>query len=679
MLTCAFRVDAIKKAARREAWYHNDDPSNRTYNIYSRPYNGAKRSRDEESAPLPHSKSESDALSPGEADRIQSSREFGGPRKAESSPVNATNNRELDAFPEKADDPITSSDVSKDSAEEPAPYRQAPNEDREFPQDDETGGARKRRPWDFLKKHKEEESSGATTRSSTGSSKKKKNPNITLVSQLKVVFLSWINILLVAAPVGIALANINGIDGVVVFVVNFIAIIPLAGMLSFATEELALYVGETLGGLLNATFGNAVELIVSIIALVKQEILIVQTSLIGSMLSNLLLVLGMCFFFGGIRRTEQHFNVVVAQTAASLLALASGSLIIPTAFQIFATGNPSSAGLSRGTSVLLLVTYGCYLFFQLSTHAAIYMEESEKSPRHKSSKKKEGDAKQGIAAIGAGNGAAYAGGSINQENLVHSEGDDDEAEVPQLTKIGALCTLAGSTVLVAVCAEYMVGGIGSVTSHGVSEEFVGLILLPIVGNAAEHATAVTVAIKDKMDLAIGVAIGSSLQIALLVLPLTVMLSWWGVPGSGPAMTLSFDGFQIVVLFVAVIVVNYLIQDGKSHWLEGVLLQVTVSLCSRPSLPLRDQRSARPLTASNADCCVVPHHRHCGLVLPDRARHEDCRLNGSKRTISSYVGSFGLFFLCQAWCHLSYGGRNTAGFVSCMVFRRRGKTRSNHRG
>lgn len=142
-------------------------------------------------------------------------------------------------------------------------------------------------------------------------------------------------------------------------------------MLSFATEELALYIGETLGGLLNATFGNAVELIVSIIALIQGKILIVQTSLIGSMLSNLLLVLGMCFFFGGINRVEQYFNVTVAQTAASLLALAIGSLIIPTAFAIFSEGPNGDRGVaptSRGTAVLLLVVYACYLIFQLRTH-----------------------------------------------------------------------------------------------------------------------------------------------------------------------------------------------------------------------------------------------------------------------------------------------------------------------
>lgn len=174
-------------------------------------------------------------------------------------------------------------------------------------------------------------------------------PKFTVASQIRAtVFNSWINVLIIAAPVGIALHVVNS-NPIAIFVVNFIAIIPLAAMLSYATEEIAMRTGETIGGLLNASFGNAVELIVAIIALVKKEVLIVQTSLIGSMLSNLLLVMGMCFFFGGVNRIEQHFNVVVAQTAASLLALAVSSLIIPTAFHRWSDSNQeNTAPLSRG-------------------------------------------------------------------------------------------------------------------------------------------------------------------------------------------------------------------------------------------------------------------------------------------------------------------------------------------
>ncbi|EXJ92348.1 hypothetical protein A1O3_00898 [Capronia epimyces CBS 606.96] len=384
------------------------------------------------------------------------------------------------------------------------------------------------------------------------------------------LFNSWINVLLVFSPLGIAVYY-AGINKVAVFIINFIAIIPLAAMLSYATEEIALRTGEVIGGLLNASFGNAVELIVSIIALVKNQVLIVQTSLIGSMLSNLLLVMGMCFFFGGINRVEQAFNMTVAQTASSLLFLAVSSLIIPTAFEQWArtgttssttdstTPKPGVAALSRGTAILLLIVYGCYLFFQLKSHAKMYNKPSEKNEtRDVGSRFKNAVIPEKLRRR-----------TPEERDAAVPEPVDDGPEEPQLSITVALLTLAISTVLVALNAEYLVDSIDSITcGGGISKNFVGLILLPIVGNAAEHATAVTVAVKDKMDLAIGVAVGSSMQIALLVLPFVVVLGW--IIGKDD-MTLFFDGFQIAVLFVAVLLVNYLIQDGKSHWLEGVLL------------------------------------------------------------------------------------------------------------
>ncbi|KAJ5929204.1 vacuolar calcium ion transporter [Penicillium verhagenii] len=394
-----------------------------------------------------------------------------------------------------------------------------------------------------------------------------KPPKFTLASQLRAtIFNSWINVLFFAAPAGIGLYAANA-NPVAIFVVNFIAIIPLAAMLSFATEEIALRTGETIGGLLNATFGNAVELIVAIIALVKKEVVIVQTSLIGSMLSNLLLVMGMCFFFGGINRMEQHFNVTVAQTAASILAIAVAALIIPTAFSWSdSTTNHADkvAPLSRGTSILLLIVYGCYLFFQLKSHVEIYNRPSPKVEKRRQ-KITEGDTTRNIAQIGRMTAGTMGGEQVQQVQL-HEE---DEPEQPQLMIWVAALTLVVSTAFVGVCAEFMVDSISALTATGaIGETFVGLVLLPIVGNAAEHATAVTVACKDKMDLAIGVAVGSSMQIALLVLPLIVVIGWiMGVDD----MTLAFDNFQVILLFVAVLLVNYLIADGKSHWLEGVLL------------------------------------------------------------------------------------------------------------
>lgn len=407
----------------------------------------------------------------------------------------------------------------------------------------------------------------------------------TFANQIQRTLLnSWINVLLIAAPVGIILGAIPNMNDYAIFVVNFIAIIPLAAMLSFATEEIALRTGETLGGLLNASFGNAVELIVAIIALVKGEIIIVQTSLIGSILSNLLLVMGMCFFFGGLKRQEQFFNTTVAQTATSLLALAIASIIIPTVFDA-QTDVPASdtAALSRGTSVILLFVYGSYLFFQLKTHQEVFAEESQKVPmRHTL---KDGAIKKGLVnptRLMHIPGHNEDGGSNNEKlrSILDADLNDDEDEDPQLSFAVAIATLVGSTVLIAFCAEFLVDSIDYVTTQGgIKQEFLGLILLPIVGNAAEHATAVTVAIKDKMDLAIGVAVGSSMQIALFVIPLLVIIGW----GMGvDTMDLSFDIFQVAVLFVSVLLVNYLIADGKSHWLEGMLLMclyLIIAVCS----------------------------------------------------------------------------------------------------
>jgi Ca2+:H+ antiporter len=402
----------------------------------------------------------------------------------------------------------------------------------------------------------------------------KSKQKFTAMGQFRATVLnSWINILLIMSPVGIAVyyAHVNPIA---VFVINFIAIIPLAAMLSYATEEIALRTGEVLGGLLNASFGNAVELIVSIIALTQGQILIVQTSLIGSMLSNLLLVMGMCFFFGGFNRIEQEFNMTVAQTASSLLFLAVAALLLPTAFQDFSsaptnkdgvTTKPGVAQLSRGTAIMLLIVYACYLFFQLKSHAKMYQAPSGKNKKR--------DLKKHTRKMKNAIPARMRRKSDTERSVTPTSSiDEDKAEdpeTPQLSLTIAIVTLLVSTVLVALNAEYLVDSINAITcgSSGISKNFVGLILLPIVGNAAEHATAVTVAVKDKMDLAIGVAVGSSMQIALLVLPFTVVLGWI----IGQDMTLYFDGFQISVLFVAVLLVNYLIQDGKSHWLEGVLL------------------------------------------------------------------------------------------------------------
>ncbi|RMD41781.1 hypothetical protein DV735_g3358, partial [Chaetothyriales sp. CBS 134920] len=353
-------------------------------------------------------------------------------------------------------------------------------------------------------------------------------PSLLLHVTYEIVTSNYVNVLLVFVPIGIV-AGILDWSATAKFTLNFIAIIPLASLLAFATEELAVPLGQTLGGLLNATFGNAVELIVSIIALRDNQIRIVQASMLGSILSNILLVLGCCFFVGGLKYKEQRFNSTVASTMSSLMIVATASLIIPaTLYSVMAGDGDQSTEdnimvLSRGTSIILLGIYVSYLVFQLKTHSDLFDD---------------------------------------------SEAQESEEEGDQILGVGgALTLLVVVTILVSLCADYLVDSIDDiVASSGISKTFIGLILIPIVGNAAEHVTAVIVAYKDKMDLAIGVAIGSSLQIAIFVTPFLVVLGWI----MNRPMSLHFETFETVSFFLASLVVVLLIQDGKSNYLEGLL-------------------------------------------------------------------------------------------------------------
>ena len=280
--------------------------------------------------------------------------------------------------------------------------------------------------------------------------------------------------------------------------------------------------------------------------------------MLGSILSNILLVLGCCFISGGLQAREQSFNTTVASTMSSLMAVACASLIIPAT--LYAALEKSSRGaadvdanillLSRGTAVILLVLYLLYLWFQLRSHSDLFDAEGD------------GEAADGAAA-GAG------GADAQQQQQPDSQPDDggQADEEPPLTPLAASVALVVVTVLVSVCAEYLVASIDTlVQTIPLTRTFIGLILLPIVGNAAEHVTAVLVAYKGRMSLAINVALGSSMQIALFVTPFLVMLGWI----LGVDMTLRFQGFETVVFALSVLVVNYLIIDGKSNYLEGCM-------------------------------------------------------------------------------------------------------------
>lgn len=407
-----------------------------------------------------------------------------------------------------------------------------------------------------------------------------KPPN--LWKQMRNIFGNWINVLLLAIPVSWALHFAVPEQYTLVFVFSFLAIIPLAKLLGYATEELSFRVGETLAGLINATLGNAVELIVAILALIKCELRIVQSSLIGSILSNLLLVLGFCFFAGGTRFSEQGFAVSASQLNSSLLTLSVIGVLIPAAFDMV-TGNNQISGfdtdteqrdilkLSHGTAIVLLFIYLAYLYFQLFSHKSLYNDETSSKPGTVRYAPREGPttgqkakkrAKK-LLRIPSKEGDAEG----DAERQIEEEKETEEAE-PELSLMVAVGLLIVVTVFVAVTAEWLVDSIDGLASSGnISKEFIGLILLPIVGNAAEHATAVSVSVKDKLTLSLGVAVGSSIQIALFVIPFIVTLGWI----IGKPLTMLFDPFESIVLFFSVLTVNYVVQDGKSNWLEGMIL------------------------------------------------------------------------------------------------------------
>ncbi|RSL44202.1 hypothetical protein CEP54_014785 [Fusarium duplospermum] len=397
---------------------------------------------------------------------------------------------------------------------------------------------------------------------------------------IKVTFLSsYVNFLLVMVPVGIV-AGGQGWNPTAVFTINFLAIIPLAAVMSFATGEISLKLGGILGGLLNATFGNAVELIVSIIALKEKHIDIVQASMLGSILSNLLRMMGMCFLFGGVihrgptgNGTEQVFSSATAQTTCSLMALSSASLIIPAIlFAIldqsgFRDKDKSILTLSHGTAIILLLLYVLYLVFQLRTHSNLFDAENQNSDERE---------------------------------------EPEEPEEPSLGIIGVVAVLIATAIMVAICADYLVGSINSLAeTSGLSRAFIGLVLIPIVGNAAEHVTAVVIAIRDKMNLAMSIAVGSSIQISLLDTPFLVIVNW----ALGSDMSFHFETFQTVVFLVSVLVVTCTVQDGKSNYLEGAMLLGLYTIIALAFLVIPSSLVSGELQASEDASITHPAFSH----------------------------------------------------------------------
>ncbi len=326
--------------------------------------------------------------------------------------------------------------------------------------------------------------------------------------------------LLVFVPISIGL-EVAHADPTWIFVTSGISIVPLAGIMGLATKHLAHRLGPGIGGLLNATFGNAAELIIAGIALHRGLIGVVKASITGSIIGNILLVLGLAMFLGGFRFKRQTFNRTAASLGGTLLSLCVIGMVVPALFHFVA---PSEAlgremELSLWISIILFVAYVLSLIFMLRTHQHLYA------------------------------------------------GEEEHGETPWSTRKSGL-VLLGATAGVAVESEFLVGSVEPTAEQfGLSEAFVGVILVAIVGNAAEHSTAVLVAMKNKMGLAVNIAVGSSIQVALFVAPTLVFMSY----AFGNPMDLVFTEFEVLAVILSTVVANNVCHDGESNWMEGLLL------------------------------------------------------------------------------------------------------------
>jgi Ca2+:H+ antiporter len=327
--------------------------------------------------------------------------------------------------------------------------------------------------------------------------------------------------------------DLAGAAAGMVFAASALGIVPTAALMGRATEELAARSGPGIGGLLNVTFGNAPELIIAIFALERGLQEVVKASIVGSILGNILLVLGAAMLFGGLGRDKQTFNRTAAGVQTTMLLLAAAALVMPAIFELVeGQGLPAPTAetvnydstvehLSLAVAIVLIATYVAGLFFSLKTHRAVFNPEYGEEGAWSWSTRK------------------------------------------------SVFALAGSGLLVGLMSEILVGSIEE-ASHavGLSEFFIGVIVVAIVGNAAEHWVAVLVAVKDKMDLAVNIAIGSSAQIALFVAPILVLASFFLGPHP---LALVFNGFELGAILLAVLIANYVAQDGESTWFEGVQL------------------------------------------------------------------------------------------------------------
>lgn len=323
------------------------------------------------------------------------------------------------------------------------------------------------------------------------------------------------------------IAHYLDVSPLIMFFLSALAIIPLAKFIGEATEVLSVYTGPALGGFLNATFGNATELIIGIIALNSGLVEVVKASITGSIIGNLLLVLGMAMLAGGCRHKKQVFNKTAAMTSSSMLLLAVAALVMPAVFSLTApTGGAAVIEeLSVFVAIFMLIVYFASLWFMLYTHKHLYAEE-----------------------VG-------------------------ELEA-KWSKTKSISILLAATIAVAWVSEILVGSIEPIVAgFGWTELFIGVIFVAIVGNAAEHSSAIVMAVKNRMDLALQISVGSSTQIAMFVAPFLVLISLL----FKEQMSLVFNSFELISITLAVLIANLVVEDGESNWLEGLQLLMAYAI------------------------------------------------------------------------------------------------------
>ncbi len=341
--------------------------------------------------------------------------------------------------------------------------------------------------------------------------------------------MKYLAILLLFVPAAIG-AELLHASPVMIFALSALAIVPLSGYLGKATEEIAAYTGPTLGGLLNATLGNMAELIIAILALRAGMLDLVKASITGSILGNLLLVLGLSQLMGGIRFKTQKFNVNLAGLSSSMLVISVIGLVIPALFHALhrdPSHDPTRA-VSVGVAAMLIIGYGLSLLYSMGTHRHVFGEARDES----------------------------------------DEWIGDRHDKPAWSLQRSVVVLIAAAAAVGWLSEILVGSTqAAIRDIGLSELFVGLVIVPIIGNAAEHSSAVMMALRNRMDLAVNIAIGSSSQVALLIAPVLVFVGL----AIGQPMNLAFTPFEVVAVALAVSIASAVVRDAESNWLEGAFL------------------------------------------------------------------------------------------------------------